>query len=306
MNFKIDLQNSWKRRVISLLFLFCILAALPAEPRFDDKGIFNSTHEKYIGQFVWSTEKVDLRNPVESKFKSAFTMEDSIYGRFYLAQSMQNTIYDSTGMEYDSFYYFYEVYVDGELTEWEVEADRYYGDYLRRTTQQLWIYNPESSTDLAGWYNLCKSLTPGNHEIRIDLRARTESGEVFNTVFASGQFTLNKEEGKTPGYGEAFDAYESGMIDPELEENILNCIIKVADSYDWDETFYNVRIASDEWHINRDKDTGEIIEKYIIAYCFARWPDGHFTVQQFAFEPYYDTVQFGGVIGDSQERIDVD
>jgi len=291
------------------LLLFLLVPALPAllgaAPRFDDKGIFNSTHEKHIGQFVWSTEKIDLRNPDVSSFRNTFDADDWIWGRFFLSQSMQNSIYDETGKEYYSFYFFYDVYVNGELQEWQIDSYEYDSeDLLRRTTQQVWICIPSGSDDLAGWYNIVKDLPPGENEIKVDLRARTSDGTVFDTVFASGQFTLVRKAGETPGYGEAFDAYKAGMTDPDLEADILKCIKKVAYNYDWDETFYNVRIASDDWHIIRDRDTGEILEKYVIAYCFAKWPDGHYTVQQFAFKPYYDRVEFNGVISDSQERID--
>jgi len=275
-----------------------------ANPRFDDKGIFNDTHEKYIGQFAWSNEKIDLRNPDESRFKDEFHAEEWIWGRFYLHQSMKNSIYDETGEEYNRFYFFFDVYVNGELSDWQLEGYEYEGELLRRTSQQIWISIPSESDDLAGWYNLVRTLPPGENEIRVDLRARTLDGEVFDTVFASGGFTLIKDAGKTPGFGEAFDVYEAGMTDPELEAKILTCIKKVAYAYDWDETFYHVKIASDDWQVIRHRDTGEIIEKYVIAYCFARWPDGHFTVQQFAFKPYYDDIEFNGVIGDSQERID--
>lgn len=289
-----------------LLFFSLPALLLGAGPRFDDKGIINGTHEKYIGQFVWSDEKIDFRNPDESKFRDTFDADDWIWGRFYLAQSMKNSLYDETGVEYNSFYFYYDVYANSESQEWEIDSYEYQGELLRRTTQQVWICIPSGTDDLAGWFNLVKSLPPGENEIRVDLRARTSSGEVFDTVFASGQFTLNKREGETPGYGEAFDEYEAGMTDPELEAEILKCIRDVADAYSWDETFYHVRIASDEWQIIRDRNTGEILEKYVIAYCFAMWPDGHFTVQQFAFKPYFGGIEFNGVIGDTQERIDLD
>jgi len=62
-------------------------------------------------EILWSNEKIDLRHPGESKFRDSFEAYEWIWGRFYLSQSMKNSIYNETGVEYNSFYFHYDLAV---------------------------------------------------------------------------------------------------------------------------------------------------------------------------------------------------
>lgn len=290
--------------MLLLLFFFSLSSFLFG---FDDQGIVNNIHDKYKGEIVWSDEKIDLNNPNESTFKKTFTTDDWLYGRMYLPQSMQNSIYEETGVKYDKFYFYFDVYINGKLQDWQLPGGDFNGNLVERTTQQLWIYTPLGCDDLAGWFDLIKNLPGGNNNIRFDLRAKISSGQIFDTVYATGTFTFNKRNGETPGYGTPFDVYKSGMNDPDLEAKILTSIGNYAYNQDWDESFYNVKILSDKWQIVRERGTGNVIKKYVIAYCFAMWPDRSFSVQQFQFSTFANgSFQFDGVISGTQEKIKLD
>lgn len=293
------------KQCIGILFLLTIFS-LFAEPRFDDKGIINDVHGKYVGQIVWANQKIDFRNPDESSFKTSFEFGEYIYGRFYLNQSMQNTIYEKTGEEHDRFYFYYDVYLNGQLLDYRIDSYLHEDDLLRRTSQQVWIHidDTRDNFDYGGWLRIFNALPPGTHTIKADLRAKTPRGKAFNTIFASGSFSITKKAGESLKWGNTYSDFKAGMENSELESQILTCINSVKDNMDWDEVFYKVKIASNEWHEVRDRNTNELIEKYVIAYCFASWPNGDHTVQQFSFKKYFDGVVFNGVIGDSQEKID--
>ncbi|MCP4179855.1 MAG: hypothetical protein GY756_19005, partial [bacterium] len=50
---------------------------------------------------VWSKEKISYKYPDDSKFVSDFNADEYIFGRLYLNESVQNTVYKNTGDELD-------------------------------------------------------------------------------------------------------------------------------------------------------------------------------------------------------------
>ncbi|NJO90737.1 MAG: hypothetical protein HC831_18575 [Chloroflexia bacterium] len=166
------------------VIFFCMLNTIAgygqlqmaAKKTLKDQGVTNEVHKNHTGQIVWASEKISFTNPDATKFKTDFTTDEWIAGRFYLSESMQNTIYKEEKIIYENFYYYYDIYVDGKKVDWDIETGQLYGDYLERTTQQVWVYTNEGS-DRPGWQKLVNSLEPGIHEIKVNLRARNESGE---------------------------------------------------------------------------------------------------------------------------------
>lgn len=281
---------------------------LAARKTLPDQGIRNEVHKAHIGQIVWSNEKIDFENPDASKFKTNFTTDEWIYGRFYLSESMQNSIRKEKKEVFNNFYYYFDLYVDGVKMDWKVESGELYGEYLQRTSQQVWVCTEEGS-DRAEWKKLVNSLKPGIHEFKLDLKAKSNYKE-FDIIFATGSFKLTINPGDKVNIGKSFSTYKAGMEDKEVESRILTCIQEYAKKSGWKETFTGVKIQNEDWTILQNVNTGVTTGRSVVAYCFATWPDGHCTVQRFVFKQQYDgqtygkSIHYNGLISSSQENID--
>jgi hypothetical protein len=281
---------------------------LAAKKAIKDQGITNEVHKNHVGQIVWANEKISFTNPDANKFKSDFTTDEWIFGRFYLSESIQNSIRKEKKKVYENLYYYYDVYVDGTKVDWEIEAGQLYGEYLERTTQQLYVCTEEGS-DRAGWQKLVNNLKPGVHQIKVDLKARKNELE-FKTILATGTFNLTVNQGDKVKIGTSYSTIKAGMEDAELEAKILSCIQLVAKNSAWDEKFTKVKIQNEDWDIQQNKYSGVATGRSVVAYCFASWPDGHCTVQRFVFKQKYDGQNYGkaiyydGLISGSQEKVD--
>ena len=286
-----------QKRKISMLAILLISSAItlnaqigkalkgltPAK-HLEDQGITNATHQKYINQIVWSNEKIPFDNPDETRFKTNFNSGELIYGRFYLSESLQNLIYKEKRQVKDGFTFYFDVYIDGVKQEVEFDATNIGSDFNKATTWQIWAYIPRKD-DVYGesdkWADLVnKSMTPGNHTVRFDLRVDGCEG-----IAVTG--SLNFTKGKEPlNYGWNFDFYPSRMKDADLEADILKCIQTHAASVGWKEKFSKVKIHSTDWYIIQN-EYGIITDRTVNAYCLATWPDGHCTVQSFSFSQQY-------------------
>ncbi|NJO90738.1 MAG: hypothetical protein HC831_18580 [Chloroflexia bacterium] len=118
------------------------------------------------------------------------------------------------------------------------------------------------------------------------------------------------KQGEKIKIGKSYSTIKAGMINNELEAKILTCIQEYAKKSAWDETFTNVKIQNEDWNIVQNTLSGVTTGRSVIAYCFASWPDGHCTVQQFVFKQKFDgqnyskMVNYDGLISGSQEKVD--
>ncbi len=279
------------------------------EKHVEDQGILHQVHQNNIGKIVWSNETIDMENPDPAKFKDHFNSSDWIHGRFYLSQSIENSIIDEAGESYSDYIYFFDVYVDGNKVDWEMDRGRNYGDALKRTTQKIFVYDDGEYSDKAGWTKLINGLKPGDHEIKADLRFQ-HNATTYNKVLATGSFTLTKEAGDVIKIGKSYSTIKAGMVNKAFESSMLTCMQDYAKRSGWKETFNKVKIQSKDWNIVRNKYTSVIIGRTLVAYCFATWPDKHCTVQRFVFmqdyngNGYNNSFKYHGLISGSQEEVD--
>jgi hypothetical protein len=283
-----------------------------------DAGIPNDVHRNHLDQIVWSKEKISFDSPDESKFCKSFAFQDYIYGRFYLSKSLQVSVYELTKTVEDKLNYSFDVYIDGKLNAWPIELGfrELLDDKLQRTSQQVWIYILEtetSSCDKVGWSRIINSLAPGEHDIKVDLRASNRESVKYDKIFATGSFKFVKKAGDVMKLGKTFADYKAGMKDATLEAKCLKCIQKNAIDQKWEESFKKVKIASQDWRIFYHEISGAILFRSIHVYCYSTWPNGACKVQTFAFRQQYngsgfnDNVILDGVVRETfQEDIDCD
>lgn len=271
----------------------------PAAPatveHIDDQGITSATHQKYVGKIVWSNGKVSMDSPDESRFKTKFNAGETIYGRYYLAESLQNFVLKQENTEVRAARTYTDIYIDGVLQDLEFEPAELTSEQIIATTRQIWVHTPITADAGFGgtkrWIDLVnKKMTPGEHVIRFDLRIEDCKG-----VLATGSFTYVKGTPKLK-YGWNFGSYPTGMKDAALEASILKYIQNAATAQGWDEKFSKVKIYSNDWNTLRN-DYGVILGRTIGAYCYATWPDGHCTVQAFAFKQDYNGSAYSKTLG---------
>ncbi|GEM_PF-2436509 len=280
-----------------------------------EQGITNETHRNYVGKIVFNTERISFQAPDESKFKTEFNATDRIYGRFYAEHSAgyyRKEKYNSGAYMLRGYY---SLTIDGEKIDAKFKAFSIQDQVSQRTTQQLYInQNPTERDyeDNSVWFNIINNMSPGTHKVEVDYMLILDQNEEDNEHYkvASGVFNIVKKEGDKLLLGKRMADFTAGMEDAELEAEVVKAINKNARRNGWKEIFHSAKIKSDSWYIIRHKNSGVIMGRSISAYCFAKWPDGHCTVQVFFFKQQYDgskymkKLLYYGLKSGSQEKID--
>jgi hypothetical protein len=119
-----------------------------------------------LAKLSGQTKKFPLRTPMQINSKVISPLTSGYLAGFTFSESIQNSIRKEKKKVYENLYYYYDVYVDGTKVDWEIEAGQLYGEYLERTTQQLYVCTEEGS-DRAGWQKLVNNLKPGVHQIKV-------------------------------------------------------------------------------------------------------------------------------------------
>ena len=275
--------------------------------KLDDMGITNATHKKYVGQIVWSSEKISFETPDETKFKTKFNAGEYIYGRYYLPESFQNFILRHENMEIQAGRIYSDVYVDGVLQNFEFDPSALMSEQFTGTTRQIFVHLPIKADtnygDTKRWVEIANAMSPGEHTVKFDLRIADHPG-----VVVSSNFTYVKGTEKLK-CGWNFGSYASGMKDATLEAGILKCIQNAASAQGWDEKFSKLKIYSNDWNTLRN-EYGVILGRTVGAYCYATWPDGHCTVQPFVFKQDYNGSDYSKALilfsNGSQDVVDCD
>jgi len=83
--------------------------------------------------------------------------------------------------------------------------------------------------------------------------------------------------------------------DASLAESLQAALVAKATQESWTETFAFSLPLSD-WNVLRNRHTGIVTGRSVQAAGFARWPDGHCTMQAFGYEQSYDGSDFSGAL----------
>jgi phosphoenolpyruvate synthase/pyruvate phosphate dikinase len=277
---------------------------------FSDNGITSDIHEKYIGKIMFAKDIIPATGANESDFVSEFGISDFIYGRLYMPHSVENyPIYENKSLvagdtinpdhnNYGKFYY--KLYVDGVLDEWPVELVKLKDK--KTTTYQVWIHpKPEHYKVSSSWERIIKSLTPGEHNFRVEMFGGSNNYQGGAEAIVAGEFKIIKGSGENFDYGKTFDGVEAKMTDPDLEKEMLVAARDYAKVNNYKEDFQAVKIANRDWTIIYHELTGAVVRRIIDVHCLALWPDGHCSTQKFVFGQEYmgkdfsNTVRFHGV-----------
>lgn len=294
------------------------------------QDISSEMHRNNIGKIIFSDEKIEFQNEDESKIKNRFNISDHIYGRAYMICSVAN---DTIASNYYNYYgilknvkkracgrggrfansasAFYKLYIDGELSNWNIQNISFNDKSLQYTTRQVWLA-PETEDEKVSdyWLEILDDLSEGEHSVRIELFS--DGGNFISyRPLAAGEFTLVKgKNANTVSAGLKFSALDEGRKDPELAKQILGILNKKAKGMGWEMTFKKVKMRTD-WissYVGSGNSLSRIRE--ISVYGYATYPDGRCIIEEFTIAQSYNGSEFSGpifyrqVIPGSKQRID--
>lgn len=283
-------------------------APAPALAKTPDEGMTSPTHARFVGQIVFANAQIDKANPDEAALVTELYADEPLYGRVFMPHSIRNHPVYASGSDapHDntSGGFFYKLYVDGAIANYQVETGEA-RDRPTATTRQVWPH-PLASDEPTheGWTQLVAALTPGAHTLRFELWTRQGSFESREPL-ATGTITLHKAAGTSLAIGTTFADLHAGMTDPALADNLLalaRAFIKRASTPD---TATAAKIKSAAWNPIRERGSRRVVAREIEAWVRSEWPDGHCTAQAMWFvQPMSLTKPSGPVafrsVGDAQ------
>lgn len=217
-----------------------------------DEGMTTPTHAAYVGQIVFSSRPIDRDNPDEAALVSEFYGDEVIYGRAYLPHSFENEPIYSEGSDRPrrmaSGEYVVKMFVDGQahdlLERRDVRADR-----RHHTTVQVWPRpSPDKEKASDTWVDAINALTPGRHEVRLELWAR-EGGFVARAPLATGTLIVHKTADMRLGVGKTARELTAGMTDTNVASELLTAVRSFARAKQWKESIPDLTIHSPQWDL---------------------------------------------------------
>ncbi len=203
--------------ILLILTSLLMMTALHSQ----DQGMTSTTHEKYVGQIVFTDQPVAIgfQSEIPTLFRSSFSGSDPIYARVYAAHSLSNTPWQG-GEEYSPKFHMYDLYINGQ----QVSHKRSFGLY-RHIPESDRTYYTEELTDMdpiyiwTSWRHYVlptdedEELRYGNrnisarafvlalleegagmHQVRMDVYGLNVSGDNRTDVIASGSFEISISE----------------------------------------------------------------------------------------------------------------
>ena len=259
----------------------------------------DATNKKFANRIVFSTEKVPAENANSSKFSSKFQASQNIYGRIYLGSLFNEFYYGNKNTE-PSIY-------ENDITVWaqiEGDSEKFNLDNFKAGGEKdASTYESKVNTQeyRASFHKLFIRLKQGENKVNV-------WAVVDNETIIKEEVTLTKKPGDSFKIGKTFADFKAGMKNPTIEASFLQTMQKVATNKSWKEKFKAVKIASNDWTIIRHEISGRILGRYITAYCYAQWPDGHCTVQPFSLQQEYNGSSYSNAFktysNGSQEDVD--
>lgn len=279
---------------------------------------FMPMHQKYIGKIVFSNQKIAKETATEAMFKNSFTSSDAIYGRVFTQTAVKNYALYRNGdasrspKQNDKSEYYIKILIDGAEPTFLFNRGDNGGKYQAWNTWQIFVVarGEEANQNRAFVIEAFNKLSPGKHNIKLQLFGGDKDIDHTISPIAEGEFTLDVIAGQTMKIGKNWASFKPEMTNPALEKQVVDAINTYATKQKWNETFSKAKILDKDWHVTRAEFTGLILYRTINAVVYAKWPDGHCTAQEVSVVQQYNNGAFSklteyNAIG-NQHRIDCD
>lgn len=262
-----------------------------------DQGMSSATHEKYVGQIVFSNVRIDKDNPDESSFKTTFKANENLYGRVYMEYSASREpmfeYYDTrkkTIEEPCDYNCGFAVVVARKETgeQKAIRCADLVGDELKWTSIQLSLYpdplNGDPEEPERTWVYWMRELPPGKHDFTVtylvgdggaacDFRSDSNTGYATITdPMSVGEFTIVKEEEMEIPFRMKFSRYESEMDLSDLSADILDRANSYSRQSNLNVLYTDVTII-EQWEYERNA-YNDIIKRTCDARIYGKDQDG--------------------------------
>jgi hypothetical protein len=277
-------------------------------------------HKSNLNKVVFSDKMIDpLGNA--SQLKPEFIWGEKIYGLVFLQSSLLNYVGYSYGPNgspgQDSVLFSGN---DEKCTSYSV---RYYiddkpkiGGLILKKLSDKWtdksffpiiIFGEDADAGKPSddFIQDIEILPDGKHKIRIEIVGVKMLHKTYGRI-ASGEFIINKKAGTKTGLGMTWGKVKTGMSDQALETKILAKANAQAKAAGWPETFTAVKIADEDWTIEKNQVTGAVLYRRIIAYVKATYPDGKCSFYQFYMHQDYNGAGYQNAFSKFQRTVKTD
>jgi hypothetical protein len=256
-------------------------------------------HGKYVGKLVFSAQKLTPESTKESLFKTNFNIDEAIYARVFIDEPIKNyiTYSDNNTTQFSNGY--------GDCTlEYTIDGNKenvyILKRYSRKDDTQGWITwqyficarGEDAEFNSEDFIKNMNALADGQHTITMELWAGGGSGRRGIKPIATGEIKLNKAPGKKMSLGRNWASYKAGMVNEALTKEFVELMKARAAKDGWKETFTKAKIMDKDWYVKKNDYTGEKLYRVITAWVYAKWPDGHCTVQEFSFSQDWNGTAF--------------
>lgn len=247
-------------------------------------------------QLIISNQSVPVGEIDLSAFPNNLNAGDEIYARLNLGAPVSEVAYPSKPKNVNStISLFAQINGEGKLYNihfFEVKNDNDFDTYEI-------IVNP--SVDKAKYAKLLTALMPGNNTVKFLVK-------IDGDDYASSEIILTKSSGDVITIGKTFNDFKAVKKDPALEAGIKEAAQKIYTDAGSNVKVMGVKISDSDWFIERDKVTKLVLNRQMGAFCYAKWPDGHCTVQKITFCQDYDGSAYSKNFRrySSGDKVDVD
>ena len=260
----------------------------------------DATNKKYANRIVFSNEKIPAKGASEAKFKTKLQASKDMYGRIYFGCFASDYYYGTRDDVPGLFKAEIRIWaqIEGDDEEWHIETINLY-KVEDATSFELQLNKREYRSTFA---KLFIRLKQGDNKVKFYLKRNSD-------ILIEEEVILTKKPGDTYKIGKTLADFKAGKMNtPTYKAAVLKAIQSHAASAGWKEKFTAVKILSSDWNIVRNRLTGVILYRTIGAWCYAKWPDGHCTVQDFYFKQNYNGSSYSKVYQRSStgSQVDVD
>lgn len=254
--------------------------------------VTSPSHEKYMNKVVFASKNLSLNKgqEIESDFGTEFNIDDLIYFRVYLDNTLTNylspLVKESNDVISKNSTFRLDFYIDNvlveDLTSSNIPLNTFTPEEKATWTTFKGAFKSEyEKEDMVG-KNVFKELirkqesklTPGKHQLKMEVSPiyidpvdPTKNSK--GSVIATGNITIIAKEVIIDPYDPIVCIPKSNMNDAALETKIANYYLKKFKT-----TSDVVRTQSSDWAIEKNKYTGLIVRRKIDVYIGYKSAEG--------------------------------
>ncbi len=272
---------------------------------FKESKVTDKTNKEFAGRMVFSNQPIPESNANKSIFKTKLNAMDLNYARLYFPCLYSELFFGDTDNSPHSLYDI-EIWATigtstkaYRLSELSLLAK---GEKIDASTYSTQL-NPKEikenyTNKRVGYNKFVKALKVGENKVKVFAEIyRPGKGD---SKYFEEEITVVKKAGDYYPIGKKYSDFKAGMKDPQLEATLLKIM------QGRERKIKKLKIASNDWEINRNKLTGVVTGRTIVAYCYFTEPDGGCVVTKVAFSQQHDGSKFSGKIYYNSSSYDTD